>query len=144
MGWLRKASLRAAGLIPLHDEDAIFATETGRLGAADRRDRSLDWIAGLAALNAVVLEGLDVVFIVLAIGAGRGLLLPAGVGAAAPRVLVLAVGAILRRPLSRVPGNASAICCRRSERFGSGRVWDSPGPAQTLSFCHSPPSWPPA
>src|ERR1700748_368423 len=32
MGWLRKASLRAAGVIPLHDEDAIFATEAAALG----------------------------------------------------------------------------------------------------------------
>jgi uncharacterized membrane protein len=106
MGWLRKASLRTAGLIPLHDEDAIFATETDRLGSAARRDRNLDWIAGLAALKAIVLEGLEVVFIVLAIGAGRGLLLPAGIGAAAACVTVLAVGAMLRRPLSRVPENA--------------------------------------
>jgi uncharacterized membrane protein len=105
MGWLRKASLRAAGLIPLHDEDAIFATETDRLGAAARRDRRLSWIAGLDALKAIVLEGLEVVFIVLAIGAGRGLLLPAGIGAAAACVLVLAVGAMLHRPLSRVPEN---------------------------------------
>jgi uncharacterized membrane protein len=106
MGWLRKASLRAAGPIPLHDENAVFATETDRIGAAARRDRRLSWIAGLAALKAIVLEGLEVVFIVLAISAGRGLLLPAGIGAAAACVLVLTVGAMLRRPLSRVPENA--------------------------------------
>ena len=106
MGWLRKASLRAAGLIPLHDEDTVFATETDRIGVAARRDKRLSWIAGLAALKAIVLEGLEVVFIVLAIGAGRGLLLPAGIGAAAACILVLTVGAMLRRPLSRVPENA--------------------------------------
>src|SRR6201997_797190 len=37
MGWLRKASLRAAGIIPLHDEDAIFAAETAELGEDERR-----------------------------------------------------------------------------------------------------------
>src|SRR5882757_6316998 len=78
MRWLRKASLRAAGVIPLHDEDAIFATEADHLGeAAQRRGKSLDWVAGMTALKAVVLEGLEVVFIIIAIGAGHGLLLPA-------------------------------------------------------------------
>src|SRR2546430_4267919 len=79
MRWLRKASLRAAGVIPLHDEDAIFAAEAAQLGeAARRRQTQLDWIAGMTAFKAVVLEGLEVVFIVIAVGAGRGLLLPAG------------------------------------------------------------------
>src|SRR5438132_10266747 len=73
MSWLRKASLRAAGVIPLHDEDAIFATEADHLGeAAQRRGKSLDWVAGMTALKAVVLEGLEVVFIIIAIGAGHG------------------------------------------------------------------------
>jgi uncharacterized membrane protein len=106
MGWLRKASLRTAGVIPLHDEEAIFAAEAAQLGdAADRRQRSLDWAAGITALKAVVLEGLEVVFIVIAVGAGRGLLLPASGGALGACVLVLAVGAMVRRPLSRVPEN---------------------------------------
>src|SRR5215468_5033838 len=44
MGWLRKASLRAAGIIPLHDEDATFAAETARLGMPQPRMRkSLQW-----------------------------------------------------------------------------------------------------
>jgi len=53
----------------------------------------------------VLLEGLEVVFIVIAVGAGRGLLIPASLGALAACVLVLAVGAIVHRPLSRVPEN---------------------------------------
>ena len=91
MGWLRKASLRAAGVIPLHDEDAIFAAETAELGRAkrDRRQRNLDWVAGITALKAVLLEGLEVVFIVIAVGAGRGLLMPASLGALAACALVL-------------------------------------------------------
>jgi Ca2+/H+ antiporter, TMEM165/GDT1 family len=106
MGWLRKASLRAAGVIPLHDEDAIFAAEAAELGQhAQRQQRSLDWAAGITALKAVLLEGLEVVFIVIAVGAGRGLLIPAGLGALAACVLVLAAGVIIHRPLSRVPEN---------------------------------------
>src|SRR6516164_7203839 len=82
MGWLRKASLRAAGIIPLHDEDAIFAAEAAQLGQHRRRQQNnLDWVAGITALKAVLLEGLEVVFIVIAVGAGRGLLMPASLGA---------------------------------------------------------------
>jgi len=106
MGWLRKASLRAAGIIPLHDEDAIFAAEAAQLGQHRRRQQNnLDWVAGITALKAVLLEGLEVVFIVIAVGAGRGLLMPASFGALAACALVLAAGAIIHRPLSRVPEN---------------------------------------
>ncbi|HEY9539546.1 MAG TPA: hypothetical protein VIS03_18275 [Kiloniellaceae bacterium] len=106
IGWLRKAALRAAGVIPLHDEDAIFAAETAQLGEeARRRKTSLDWIAGVTAFKAVLLEGLEVVFIVVAVGAGRGLLGPASIGALAACALVLLVGAVVHRPLSRVPEN---------------------------------------
>jgi uncharacterized membrane protein len=106
MGWLRKAALRAAGVIPLHDEEAIFAAETAYLRAQTRRrDVSLDWIAGMTAFKAVVLEGLEVAFIVIAVGAGRGLLVPASLGALAACAVVLLVGTALHRPLSRVPEN---------------------------------------
>src|SRR5882757_6474702 len=106
MGWLRKAILRAAGVIPLHDEEAIFASETARLAVTgDRRRASLDWIAGLTAFKAVLLEGLEVVFIVVAVGAGRGLLVPAGLGALAACLVVLAVGIAVHRPLAKVPEN---------------------------------------
>lgn len=104
--WLRKAILRSAGVIPLHDEDAAFAAETGSLEDASRRHaQSLDWIAGISAFKAVLLEGIEVVFIVVAVGAGRGLLVPASLGALAACVLVAIVGAIVHRPLSRVPEN---------------------------------------
>jgi len=106
MGWLRKAALRAAGVIPLHDEDAIFAAEAAQLDEASRRRRArLGWLAGVTAFKAVLLEGIEVVFIVIAVGAGRGLLLPAGLGALGACLLVLAVGAVVHRPLSRVPEN---------------------------------------
>ena len=106
IGWLRKASLRAAGVIPLHDENAIFAQETAELSEAVRRQQtSQDWIAGIAAYKAVLLEGLEVIFIVIAVGAGRELLWPASLGALAACALVLVVGVIAHRPLSRVPEN---------------------------------------
>jgi len=106
IGWLRKAALRSAGVIPLHDEDAIFAKEKDLLNEeAQRRRTSHEWIAGIAAYKAVLLEGLEVVFIVIAVGAGRGLIWPASFGALAACAAVLAVGAVVHRPLSNVPEN---------------------------------------
>src|SRR5215469_14880983 len=106
MGWLRKASLRAAGVVSLRDEDAVFRTETAALNErAHGQRRGLDWAAGITALKAVLFEGLEVVFIVIAVGAGRGLLVPASLGALAAGGLVLAAGVVVHRPLSRVPEN---------------------------------------
>ena len=65
----------------------------------------LDWLAGLASFKAVLLEGLEVVFIVIAVGAGRGLLLPASAGALGACALVAIAGFVLQRPLAQVPEN---------------------------------------
>jgi Ca2+/H+ antiporter, TMEM165/GDT1 family len=107
MGWLRKAVLRAAGIIPLHDEEAIFAAATASAAASGGgRGQALEWVAGLAAFKAVLVEGIEVVFIVIAVGAGRGLLGAAGIGALAACLVVLAIGLAVRKPLARVPENA--------------------------------------
>ncbi len=106
MRWLRKAILRAAGIIPLHDEDAAFASETSQLRAATPAgSRTLDPVAIATTFKAVLLEGLEVVFIVIAVGATGNLLLPASFGAAAAGVLVVGLGLVLHRPLARVPEN---------------------------------------
>jgi Ca2+/H+ antiporter, TMEM165/GDT1 family len=105
--WLRKAILRSIGVIALHDEEAAFVTHTRELSAAEQlRSDSRDWIAGLAAFKAVLIEGIEVVFIVIAVGAGDGMLWPASLGALSAAVLVLAVGALMHKPLSQVPENA--------------------------------------
>ena len=100
--WLRKAILRAAGVIALHDETAAFTAGSAELR---RHESRLDWLAGLASFKAVLLEGLEVAFIVVAVGAGRGLLFAASVGAVAACALVTVLGLALRRPLARVPEN---------------------------------------
>ncbi len=107
MRWLRKAILRGAGIIALHDEDAIFRSETDSLRRAGAMaGRGLDLVAAATAFKAVLLEGTEVAFIVIGIGAsGAGLLLPAAVGAAAAALLVLAIAAAVHRPLARVPEN---------------------------------------
>lgn len=98
--WLRKAILRAAGVVALHDEDAAFAAETATLR------RGADAVGIATAFKIVMLEGIEVVFIVVAIGAAGGLLVPASLGAAAALIVVVALGAALHRPLARVPENA--------------------------------------
>jgi uncharacterized membrane protein len=106
MRWLRKAILRSAGVIPLHDETVTFATETAELREQARRNEArLDWLATLTTFKAVLLEGLEVVFIVIALSAGHGMLLPASAGALAACLLVAGVGFIVHRPLARVPEN---------------------------------------
>jgi uncharacterized membrane protein len=63
-------------------------------------------IATAASFKAVVLEGLEVVFIVIAVGATGQMLVPAGIGAAAALAVVLSLGLIVHRPLTKVPENA--------------------------------------
>ena len=104
--WLRKAILRAVGIVALHDEDAAFQRETRELAGAKRRASGLDWIAGVTAFKAVLVEGIEVVFIVIAVGAARGLLGLASAGALAACLVVAAIGAAIHRPLARVPENA--------------------------------------
>ena len=105
MRWLRKAILRAAGRIALHDERAAFAKNAE---AMRRQGRARNWdrVAFAASFHITMLEGTEVVFIVLAIGAGgKGLLLPSGFGALAALVVVAALGFALHRPLATVPEN---------------------------------------
>ncbi|MGH7513919.1 MAG: COG4280 domain-containing protein [Gemmatimonadales bacterium] len=107
MRWLRKAILRSAGVIGLHDEAAIFDEESAalRAGVGQAAGRpGLDGVALATAFKAVTLEGLEVIFIVIAAGAG-GMLLPATVGAVVAGALVILAGLALHRPLARVPEN---------------------------------------
>jgi uncharacterized membrane protein len=102
--WLRKAILRAAGVISIHDEAKIYEEETALMRSTAKPARAFDAVAFIACFKAVSLEGLEVTFTVLAIGAG-GSLLVASIGAALAAVLVILLGVALHRPLSRVPEN---------------------------------------
>jgi uncharacterized membrane protein len=93
-------------VIPLHDEATAFAKETAELRERARRNEArLNSLAAITTFKAVLLEGLEVVFIVIALGAGRGMLVPASAGAIAACLGVAGVGLVLHRPLSRVPEN---------------------------------------
>ena len=107
--WLRKAILRAAAALPLHEEDAVFARETAILRRSGGSVGAGSWGDGLGfatSFQATMLEGIEVVFIVIAIGAGRrGLLLSASLGAVGALLVVILLGIVIRRPLSAVPEN---------------------------------------
>jgi uncharacterized membrane protein len=105
MRWLRKAVLRAAGQMAQRDEDKVFETESETLQAQKREGARQSLLAGIVSFKAILLEGLEVVFVVIAVGAGHGLLMPAGIGAVAACALVAAFGLAVRRPLARVPEN---------------------------------------
>lgn len=120
--WLRKAVLRAAGRIPLHDEAAAYAKTTAALRTAGGTFGGWDRVGVSTAFQIVMLEGIEVVFIVIAIGAAGGLLVPASVGALAALAVVMLVGVALRHPLSRVPENTLkfTVGCLLS---GFGTFW---------------------
>jgi uncharacterized membrane protein len=105
--WLRKASLRAAGVIPLHDETKAYAEETQRLRGGGQIGGGIDRVGFVAAFQITMLEGVEVVFIIIAIGAGRpGLLAPACLGALAALAVVVLLGVLVHRPLAQIPENA--------------------------------------
>ncbi len=104
MRWLRKAMLRAAGVIALHDEAAAYASQRESMGGAQASRSHYDTLAMLATIT--LLEGLEVVFIVVAVAAGDPhLWVAASLGALAALLLVALLGLLLLRPLARVPEN---------------------------------------
>jgi uncharacterized membrane protein len=104
--WLRKAILRASGYKALHDEAAIFERErTAALASGKEMRAGLDWYAFTLCFKGVLLEGLEVAFIVVTFGATANNVWLAAFGALAALVLVLMVGVAVHAPLSRVPEN---------------------------------------
>jgi uncharacterized membrane protein len=104
--WLRKAILRATGLKSLHDEEAAYQEETEAARLAGEVGAGLDPYAFTLAFKGVLLEGLEVVFIVLTFGANQH---DVGLAAAAAGVavaLVVLAGVAAHAPLARVPENA--------------------------------------
>lgn len=102
--WLRKAILRASGLKARHDEEEAFAEEVAAAQAAGRT-AGVDHYALVISFKSTLLEGLEVAFIVITLGANQGATGIAAAGAVAAFVVVVIVGAFVRHPLSRVPEN---------------------------------------
>jgi uncharacterized membrane protein len=103
--WLRKAILRASGFKALHDEASAFLAETEAARAAGVPQSRLDGYAFTIAFKGVFLEGLEVVFIVLTFGANQHKIGLAAAAAGIAVLLIVALGAAVHAPLTRVPEN---------------------------------------
>ena len=107
VGWLRKAIMRASGLKALHDEDKIYAEKLAAARAASTEKRALvgDWYAFTLSFKGVLLEGLEVVFIVLTFGTNQHNVPLAALAAGCAVLLIAGLGIAVRSPLARVPEN---------------------------------------
>jgi uncharacterized membrane protein len=105
--WLRKAVLRATGYKALHDEASAYLREVAAAKAAPVQARRgvTDWYSFTLAFKGVLLEGLEVVFIVLTFGANQHNIGAAVIGAAAAIVVVSIAGFAVKAPLAKVPEN---------------------------------------
>jgi uncharacterized membrane protein len=104
--WLRKAILRAGGYKPLHDEAEAFSREREQAGSVSPVGSArIDWYSFTVAFKGVLLEGLEVAFIVVTFGATQGRLGLAVAAAATAGATVVVAGVVVRGPLERVPEN---------------------------------------
>jgi uncharacterized membrane protein len=106
--WLRKAILRATGHKSLHDEASAYLREVAAAKAAASTSRRgvNDWYAFTLSFKGVLLEGLEVVFIVITFGDNQRNLGAAVLGAAAAVLVITVTGIAVRAPLARLPENA--------------------------------------
>ena len=131
--WLHKALLRYAGVVALRDENEKFASGEAKASALPRAT-GFDWLGAAVSFKATLLEGLEVVFIVLALGAkGDSALQSAALGAALALLVVIVTGVAVRQPLSRVPENTlkffvgGMLCSFGTFWAGEGLGVDWPG-----------------
>jgi Ca2+/H+ antiporter, TMEM165/GDT1 family len=102
--WLRKGVLRLAGRRSPSNSFQEYLEEREALEGMDAPPPGRpDWPARIVAGKGVLLEGVEVVLIVAALGAGPDGLAPAVAGAALAVVIVIGVGLVLHRPLMRLP-----------------------------------------
>jgi uncharacterized membrane protein len=104
--WLRKAILRASGYKSLHDEEEVFRVERGQAAIAPSNRRvGLDWYGFTIAFKGVLLEGLEVAFIVITFGSTQGRLGLSAAAAGTALVLAATIGVLAHAPLARMPEN---------------------------------------
>jgi len=139
--WLRKAVLRFAGIVALHNEEEIYKREVAELRAQGLKRTQWDWVGTVVAYKAVLLEGIEVAFIVISFGAKGMTALNAAIwGAVAAGVIVIALAAVLRQPLTAVPENllkfvvGAMLTTFGVFWFGEGIGAQWPGDAASIPF----------
>jgi uncharacterized membrane protein len=100
--WLHKAVLRSAGVVAMHDEERAYEQTVSEMRSALTRQ---DWVGFVIAFKGVFLEGLEVVFIVVAVGGTSRYFPWAVAGGLLAMVVVAGAGVVVRKPLARVPEN---------------------------------------
>ncbi len=100
--WLHKAILRSAGVLAMHDENKSYEDTVKELHGSPLRQ---DWVAFTIALKGVFLEGMEVVFIVVAVGGTSGGLHIAVAGGLLAMIVIAVLGVVVRKPLAQVPEN---------------------------------------
>jgi uncharacterized membrane protein len=105
--WLRKAILRATGFKAFHDEEKIFQAELNSAKSADKTKifANLDKYSFTLSLKTVLLEGFEVIFIVLTFGALKNELVTAATAATVALLIVAGAALAIRKPLTKVPEN---------------------------------------
>ncbi|MGH3661705.1 MAG: COG4280 domain-containing protein [Micromonosporaceae bacterium] len=105
--WLRKATLRSGGLKAMHDETEEYASQTAAARAAGQTHGAggIDLFGFVVSFKGVFLEGVEVVFIVITFGLSANNMSAAIWGAASAGAIVLALGAVLHKPLAAIPEN---------------------------------------
>jgi uncharacterized membrane protein len=111
MQWLKKAVLRYSGLKEFHDEGAIYEKRLHELKAiGDISIGKFNGFGFLTSFKSVLLEGLEVAFIVITFGATTGTnkaqgLYTASMGALLAFLVVVILGFTIRGPLTKIPEN---------------------------------------
>jgi uncharacterized membrane protein len=112
--WLKKSVLRYSGVKALHDEEAIYEEQMAEMRArGERPSNNVDAFGVVTSFKSVLLEGLEVAFIIITFGSASASnvsaraagIAYAAIGAAAALILVALSGALIRAPLQRVPEN---------------------------------------
>jgi uncharacterized membrane protein len=104
--WLRKAILRYTGILPIHDEDQTYTKlKTGAEKKALTHKNGIDWYGFAIVFKGVLLEGFEVIFIVLAFGSNDGNIGLGVEAAIAAFILIAGLGFFLHKPLSKLPEN---------------------------------------
>jgi Ca2+/H+ antiporter, TMEM165/GDT1 family len=111
--WLKKSALRFSGLKPLHDEAAIYEEELRELRArGEIHPHKFNGFGFATSFKSVLLEGLEVAFIVITFGIGAANaagkaqgILAAALGALMAFVVVTLLGLTIQKPLTKIPEN---------------------------------------
>ena len=103
--WLRKAVLRLARRIPLHDEAKIYRHQLEQMGSGGPKASHFDLLAFGVSLKAVMIEGIEVLFIVIALGTADQSLYIASLAALAAVAVIVLLGITLHKPMTRIPEN---------------------------------------